>query len=557
MAKGWLDNFGKEDNYNDYNVSAPEGFQGDGYSNVGRNSSPAWGGQFQMGGYVYPVNYVPQAQTGGSFPGATGFSYARTGTTPSEGPYAKKTLPSAQVGIDIRKPGQSIKLSGMTNPGEVNYATYTPTLKGVSKAKTKLEKEATEEFTNWYSDPATKAKFQKNTGLNPERVQDLIGKALRTPMGEYNSTAEHDWPMAAGADAQFKSAWFSKKQGDPTAPETGYISYLPQLADIPELNVYRKPVKGTIGHELAHASGFDTTLAPALYRALGLKLPTKKEMPDLAYPSRYMQRPEEVYRESLKKRVKADKHNATNFWNYYSTDDKTGKESDKKIDKIVNAINTIAQVDTPQQDDITQTAQNGQEMKYYQEGLDWQPKTISKNGAWLDGHDVAQGGTNLPSVRDLWENAVQKNKAFGYYNNPRTVYGSMKSVAPYITTGALGTGAASQMEEESVPGMKQGGIIKDDRGQWDHPGEITEIGSNEITMEGVPYDVLGISDTGDTKLMKPGKKYKFKGKKVTEYPMAKNGVNQQDQKTLEHIDQLTNFTNYNTKQPGGWMDNLM
>jgi hypothetical protein len=100
---------------------------------------------------------------------------------------------------------------------------------------------------------------------------------------------------------------------------------------------------------------------------------------------------------------------------------------------------------------------------------------------------------------------------------------------------------------------KDGEIIKDDLGQWAHPGEITEIGSNQITMEGVPYDVLGISDTGDTKLMKPGKNYKFKGKKVTEYPMAKNGI-RQEQKGLVNLDQLTNFTNYNTKQPGGWLD---
>jgi hypothetical protein len=25
---------------------------------------------------------------------------------------------------------------------------------------------------------------------------------------------------------------------------------------------------------------------------------------------------------------------------------------------------------------------------------------------------------------------------------------------------------------------------------------------------------------------------------------------------LQKLDQLTNFTNYNTKQPGGWLDNL-
>jgi hypothetical protein len=65
--------------------------------------------------------------------------------------------------------------------------------------------------------------------------------------------------------------------------------------------------------------------------------------------------------------------------------------------------------------------------------------------------------------------------------------------------------------------------IKDDRGQWAYPGEVTEIGSNNITMQGVDYPVLGVSDTGDTKMMKPGKDYKFKGKKVTEFPMKQNG----------------------------------
>jgi hypothetical protein len=43
-------------------------------------------------------------------------------------------------------------------------------------------------------------------------------------------------------------------------------------------------------------------------------------------------------------------------------------------------------------------------------------------------------------------------------------------------------------------------------------------------MQGVDYPVLGISDTGDTKMMQPGKDYKFKGKSVTEYPMAQNGI---------------------------------
>jgi hypothetical protein len=119
---------------------------------------------------------------------------------------------------------------------------------------------------------------------------------------------------------------------------------------------------------------------------------------------------------------------------------------------------------------------------------------------------------------------------------------------PVVIPGILGVGAATQLGQEEIPQYKKGGIIKDDRGQWEHPGEITEINSPYITMKGVPYPVLGISDTGDTQMMYPEQEYKFEGNKVTEYPLAKNG------KELVKLNQLINFTNYNTKQPGGWMD---
>jgi hypothetical protein len=114
-----------QENYNDYSVSAPEGFQGDGYSNRGRNYSPAWGGQFAMGG---------------SMPGAVGFTYARTNDpAPSNGPYAKKTKASAQNGTEMRyyqegldfKPksisrdgSQLVKLDQLTN--FTNYNTKQP-----------------------------------------------------------------------------------------------------------------------------------------------------------------------------------------------------------------------------------------------------------------------------------------------------------------------------------------------------------------------------------------------------------------------------------------------
>ena len=154
---------------------------------------------------------------------------------------------------------------------------------------------------------------------------------------------------------------------------------------------------------------------------------------------------------------------------------------------------------------------------------------------------------NLPYTSTEHVNLLKEN-----------ILSEIERFKPQVNTAFEGPQRMAKMQAdlknlENYPKYKKGGIIKDDRGQWDHPGEITEIGSNDITMEGVPYDVLGISDTGDTKLMKPGKNYKFKGKKVTEYPMAKNGL-RQEQKGLQNLDQLTNFTNYNKPTVGGWLN---
>lgn len=68
-------------NFNDSSVSIPQGFVGQG-NTIPNWKSPAWGGRWE---------------NGGTLPGNVGFQYARHGA-PSEGKYAKKTLPSAKNG---------------------------------------------------------------------------------------------------------------------------------------------------------------------------------------------------------------------------------------------------------------------------------------------------------------------------------------------------------------------------------------------------------------------------------------------------------------------------
>ena len=37
-------------------------------------------------------------------------------------------------------------------------------------------------------------------------------------------------------------------------------------------------------------------------------------------------------------------------------------------------------------------------------------------------------------------------------------------------------------------------------------------------------------------------------------PIAQNGINNLDENSLQQLDQLTNFTNYNKLSNGGWLD---
>jgi hypothetical protein len=114
-----------------------------------------------------------------------------------------------------------------------------------------------------------------------------------------------------------------------------------------------------------------------------------------------------------------------------------------------------------------------------------------------------------------------------------------------IAGGAAATISALQ-NQQPVQKQRNGGITKDNLGYWnpDNWGKPVEIGSNNITMEGVYEPLLGISDTGDTKLMQPGKNYKFNGKKVTEFPVAQTGKDTPAQQEVSRQDYLSKFNMY-------------
>jgi len=90
--------------------------------------------------------------------------------------------------------------------------------------------------------------------------------------------------------------------------------------------------------------------------------------------------------------------------------------------------------------------------------------------------------------------------------------------------------------------------IQDNEGyrNQENYGKPVQITSNQsrtpISMEGVPFPILAMSDTGELKIMMPGEEHEFEGGSVTELPMAQQG-------DIIKSNQLRTFT-----KDSGWLN---
>jgi len=132
-------------------------------------------------------------------------------------------------------------------------------------------------------------------------------------------------------------------------------------------------------------------------------------------------------------------------------------------------------------------------------------------------------GTKLLDPVKSWEITPEtwKNTSRAHTNSYSKKLSAL-SVAPIAPIAG-----ATYMASQQNSSFKNGGVIKDDMGYWnpDNVGKTVEIGSGNITMEGVNQPLLGISkQTGEQKIMFPEKNYKFANtKQVVEYPMVGKG----------------------------------
>lgn len=448
MAK-WLDKYDTPKAQNGI-----EGTMG-GLTDKGFNYNGAWGGpsmqlggnlqppmagavqtlpMYQMGGYVYPTTFVPQAEMGTSLPGSVGFTYARTKGIPSEGPYGKKTVPSAQRGVK-----QVVNIKRPT----------------VSKQKISTESAEDAKKLEDFKKALSQQTWQKGLPkVEPIKEED---PRIREAREQVVSNLPWTRPVSKKPKEVKEDPWYTDKEPNMFG-----------IVDEPVSNAMNSwlinTIAETVEEQLPYVAAIKAAIAlneqkPLMAASELFKLGANpvgdfmvnlfQSPPKLPEGDYKLNTPFPMFIEDIEKKIYAP-HKPT--------------YSDKR--------------------DIAEK-KNGGEMSFYQNGLDWTPRNISKNGS----------------------------------------------------------------------------VVKDNMGYWnpDNWGKVVEIDSPNITMQGVTtHDLLGISDTGDVQYMerekpgKPGKNYKFKGKKVKEYPVGKYGVNQQDEKTVQHLDQLLNFTN-KLKAKNGWL----
>lgn len=247
---------------------------------------------------------------------------------------------------DKRKLSDVIKINSSLNEGETNYVrTVKPTDKPLKRDKL-VEQQASQDFINWYSDPATKEKFSKNTGLDANRLQDFIGKGLRTPVREAETNEDIGYLSKIGADALYTSPYFQQTSNRGTNEKTGEILYQRQRESTP----YSKApnMRSVLGHELSHASNIDAVVAPALQRVLGDV--NNQQKGTFKRDREYLSHPEETYGNfhmfrqnlGLKPGQKVDIKQLQQMVKEKGLDEEIFYKA-YDDDKIVKAINTIAQ----------------------------------------------------------------------------------------------------------------------------------------------------------------------------------------------------------------------
>lgn len=551
---GWLDNYGEQENYNDYKVSAPEGMVGDGFSNVGRNYSPAWGGQFENGGLI------SNAQKGKKVKPL----YVESKNDPRYKAYQDSTAlyKSSLKNMSAEKKDKA----KITKKGFIPFDKFNTFILGSNL-------ESNDE--NHYPGENFDAYKKKSTKVSKTKLNNLIKNNIK-PIGfDINEFTKNNKKGTINYSTVYKKPEQEViVQPKEVKPKEELVALQPMSVGLQDVDdgfetnlniptpVQRKPKYYNITDVNNQNFGGGATS----YRVDSLdelrelpkelwdrKITPQYQMGGNIYPVNYVPQAQEgrelTFLQPTSNKLPEGYMKGSSIPSTERAMSIGGENGEPAY--LIPSFKYGQELLGPVFDPISEFRRTGEHLggpfKTWQEADEWE-RTVR--------HPAVENRETIMFPQEKFQTGGSIPGSVGF-TYARTK--GIPSEGPYAkkTLPSAQNGQEMKYYQEGLDWKpktisREGSVIKDDRGQWDHPGEITEIDSPYITMQGVPYPVLGISDTGDVQMMYPEEEYEFDGEKVTEYPMAKNGL-RQEQKGLQNLDNLLNFTNYNKPQPGGWL----
>jgi hypothetical protein len=648
---GWLDNYGKKPNPNEVDVSVGPGFVGMGNDTTGRNYSPAWGGQFQSGGFLEPISYKlpsryripyaePSTELATSIGGEKGepaylipkfkggkdlkdpvAEYRKTGEhlggpfkTWQEAekweqeirhPYVEKGKPiptplkrwgDMEDGGYVAQKGKSIPVP-TTADSLALYNNSMDLLKYYGNQK-KYASMGNEDVSSYYNSANI-------TRANMDAVKELASRLSRKDYPTTSRVAsivnpdDEDFTMQdyygrfVNQPYKYKQRELQNNIIDLDAPFALYDTRIAPTTrytfkNIKEGNAWRaNPLSG----DFATFYGYD----PLAVKPYSMRTPQEKMQWEKKYGKKTPPPPPVPVKEPVKVQPKITSSKKTepiivndskdpklktyqdslNLYNKNKKIYESGILQKSKGLKYESAIKgkpygekwyleegpsfniikkPVQPVEYKKLEEIksTQPTPKGSK-KYIVNGIEVSEEDFLGSGNTTGGgkriiYNTPNKGaqkvlrldgtpeTDPDKIRRALATANKDEMAMGG-SLPGAVgftYARVAGSAPSNGKYAKKTKASAQNGKEMKfyqEGLdfkpnsiaQDGEAIVDPMGQWAHPGEVTIIPATDITMEGVDYPVLGISDTGDTQMMYPGEDYDFDGEYVTEYPIMKNG----------------------------------
>lgn len=458
--------------------------------------------QFESNDSTFSNMYNSKFEDGGNIAGSVGFSYART-EAPSNGKYAKKTLPSAQDGLALYDPEKNPEWKGL------DERTASIRLKNATKSNSERAMKTNQEVLDNIAAFNTSKKnyidqqssLVDQYALNENSIQNLSEIAKKKydfDLSQEDFVKMSPKQMVTKVMIDKANAAIASGKGYPLSqdPKNEMTCINGVCTAASEAGVDFSALAGKLG-VVKDARGKDipqynvTWAKDDNYRRAGFERIPEGETPQPGDFAQYEEKRDDSHMDvehmELVKKVLPTGYESFNNYN----------QTNNPVPGSGNSVRTF-------------------------EGNSKKTKEFPDTYYFRLKDEVAE---NIVRNDPQYKNVISAYNKFKESDDYKT-YAEKKA---FLESNKERYQKAKEYLEKNRPkdvtSLKSGGVIKDDDGYWnpDNWGKTVEINSNNITMKGVNQPLIGVSDKGETKYMEPGKDYKFKGKKVTEYPVMQSG----------------------------------